>query len=54
MDNNQWTDRTQKAEWQTMKLSFYGKVSSLVQVGNGKTLVSTADPGEYKKVPVQG
>lgn len=54
MEHNMQIDLTPKATWQPMTLSFYGKVSTLVQVGNGKTIICTGDPGEYKKVPVQG
>lgn len=54
MNKNTNLEIKSKTEWQPMKLSLYGKVSNIVQVGLGKTIICTADPGEPKKVPVRG
>ena len=44
----------ERQSWEPMVLAYVGNVREVVQQGGGKTIVSTADPGEPNKVGVQG
>lgn len=44
----------ERQSWEPMKLTYLGNVHEVVQQGAGKTIISTADPGEPNKVGVQG
>jgi hypothetical protein len=45
---------TTKQPWETMKLSYIGHVSKLVQGGGGKIPSIVADPGEARKTVPSG
>ena len=46
--------KKQRQSWESMKMKYEGNVREVVQQGGGKTIISTADPGEPQKVSVQG
>jgi hypothetical protein len=40
--------------WQPMSVTYIGHVGTILRQGGGKNTLSTADPGEPRKVRVQG
>jgi hypothetical protein len=52
-DNGQTPDETRKA-WEAPELKAQGNVVDTLRMGEGKVTTPTGDPGEPRKVPVQG